>query len=183
MEIPENPAVGHGIKYQGSKILAHQATIDWIEKNKPSFPVLTFHPSFVTGPSLYQKKPEEIDSINYLVFNTIRTGEQTVAAVLVDVRDVAEAFARALDAPVGKFQEFILSGLATTWTDVAELVQRIYPDSGFQLKGPQGDVPGMIAVTKAAEEILGIKWRSVEEVVRGIVDVQVALLPRDGAKV
>ncbi|KAL0930530.1 nad dependent epimerase dehydratase family protein [Colletotrichum truncatum] len=174
MELPEG-IPGHGIKYQGSKILAHQATADWVEKNKPAFPVLTFHPSFVTGPSLFQKKPEEIDSINGLVFNIIRTGVVTIPAVLVDVRDVADTFLKALSAPVPKFQEFIVSEPAVLWEDVAEIVQRLYPDSNFQLKPPVGDKFSMVPEAKAAKEILGIEWKPLEEVIRGVVDVQLAL--------
>ncbi|KAF9874714.1 nad dependent epimerase dehydratase family protein [Colletotrichum karsti] len=174
MAVPEG-VPGHGLMYQGSKILAHQATADWVAKNKPSFPVLTFHPSFVTGPSLSQTKPEEIDSINHLVLETIRTGAVTIPPVFVDVRDVAHAMAEALSAPVPAFQEFILSGHATTWSEVAELAQKLYPTAGFKLKAPVQEPPAVTAVTKAADEILGMKWKSLEEVIRGVVDVQLAL--------
>ncbi|KAJ0363469.1 hypothetical protein COL154_005615 [Colletotrichum chrysophilum] len=174
MELPEG-LPGHTIKYQGSKILAHQATEDWVKKNSPSFKVLTFHPSFVTGPSLLQKKAEQIDSINYLFLDAVRTGNITFPPVLVDVRDVAEAFARALTAPVpAEFQEFILSGVTTSWNEIAEVVQKLYPAADYKLKPPVEGAPTMSAVTKAADEILGMKWRSLEELIRGVVDVQLA---------
>ncbi|KAF6817532.1 nad dependent epimerase dehydratase family protein [Colletotrichum plurivorum] len=171
---------GHTDKYQGSKILAHQATSDWVSANKPSFPVLTFHPSFVTGPSLFQKKPEEIDSINHLLLSALRTGAPGIPAIFVDVRDVALAFANALKAEdVPAFQEFILTGPAVPWDEVAASAQSLYPNAGFNLKppvaGPLGGPPLVTAVTTAAEKILGIKWKSLEEVIRGLVDVQLAI--------
>ncbi|KAF5520981.1 putative uncharacterized oxidoreductase [Colletotrichum aenigma] len=174
MEFPEG-LPGHTKKYHGSKVLAHQATEDWVKKNKPSFKVLTLHPSFVTGPSLLQKKAEEADSINYLFLDFVRTGNVTFPPVLVDVRDVAEAFYRALTAPVpAEFQEFVLSGVKTSWNEIAELVQKLYPAADFKLKPPVEGAPTMSAVTKAADEILGMKWRSLEELIRGVVDVQLA---------
>ncbi|TDZ18236.1 putative uncharacterized oxidoreductase [Colletotrichum orbiculare MAFF 240422] len=174
MGLPEG-IPGHSIRYQGSKILAHQATATWVAKHQPAFPVVTFHPSFVTGPSLLQKRKQDIDSINYLVLETLRSGEVTVPAVMVDVRDVADAFVKGLSAPVPAFQEVLLSGPATTWGEVAQVAQRLYPDAGFKLQPSGGDTPSMVAVTTAADEVLGVKWKSLEELVRGLVDFQNSL--------
>ncbi|KAJ0280719.1 hypothetical protein Brms1b_004009 [Colletotrichum noveboracense] len=174
MELPEG-LPGHTIKYQGSKILAHQVTENWVNKNNPSFKVLTLHPSFVTGPSLLQKKAEEIDSINYLFLDAVRTGNITFPPVLVDVRDVAEAFTRALTASVpADFQEFVLSGVTTSWNEIAGVVQKLYPAADYKLKPPVEGAPTMSAETKAADEILGMKWKPLEELIRGVVDVQLA---------
>lgn len=179
MELDDGIA-GHSNKYHGSKVLAHRATADWVAQHSPSFPVLTFHPSFVTGPSLFQKTPQEVDSINHLVLSALRTGAPTTPAIMVDVRDVALAFARALEADeVPAFQEFILTAPAVSWDEVAAVAQGLYPDAGFGLKppvaGPLGGQPLVTAVTRGAEEILGIRWRSLEDILRGVVDVQLAV--------
>ncbi|KAK2779642.1 nad dependent epimerase dehydratase family protein [Colletotrichum kahawae] len=174
MEFPEG-LEGHTMKYHGSKTLAHQATEDWVKKNKPFFKVLTLHPSFVTGPSLLQKKAEEVDSINRLFLDAVRTGTIAFPPVLVDVRDVAEGFYRALTALVpADFQEFVLSGVTTSWNEIAEFVQKLYPTADYKLKPPVEGAPTMSAVTKAADEILGMKWKPLEELIRGVVDVQLA---------
>jgi nucleoside-diphosphate-sugar epimerase len=65
MQWPEGFA-GHGLKYHASKILAHQATIDWTKKNKPHFSLATLHPSFVLGDSLIQNSAREVSGINAL---------------------------------------------------------------------------------------------------------------------
>jgi nucleoside-diphosphate-sugar epimerase len=174
MEIPDGPA-GHGTKYQGSKILAHQATTDWVESHKPDFLVLTFHPTFVIGPSLFQRKAGDIDSINRFFFDTVRTGTPIIPPVLVDVRDVADAFVKALVASVPKQQEFILSGPPTTWVEVCSEVQSLYPDEGFKSGPPDEEQPSMTVSTRVARELLGIQWKSVRELVCGVIDQQLAL--------
>ncbi|RAH42214.1 uncharacterized protein BO95DRAFT_504683 [Aspergillus brunneoviolaceus CBS 621.78] len=45
---------GHGVKYSASKILAHQATRNFLTDFQPHYTLITFHPTFVLGDSLVQ---------------------------------------------------------------------------------------------------------------------------------
>ncbi|KFA70144.1 hypothetical protein S40285_06610 [Stachybotrys chlorohalonatus IBT 40285] len=172
--VPESPA-SHGIKYQGSKILAHQATRDWLEAEKPSFAVLTFHPVYVIGPSLIQTSAENIDTVNGVFWNVIRTGEVMLKpTTYVDVRDVAEALVKSLGVSVPSGQEFILHSVPTTWSDIAEAVHTLYPHQDFKLKKIPDDKLDIELENKAAKEMLGIPGRPIEELVRGVVDQQLS---------
>ncbi|KAF5010722.1 hypothetical protein FDECE_3133 [Fusarium decemcellulare] len=174
MPIPDDE-VGHTIRYQGSKILAHQATKDWLKKTNPGFSVLTFHPTFVIGPSLFQTKPEQIDSINKFFLDTVRTGNIVIPPVFVDVRDVADTFIKALTVPVPNGQEFIVSGHPISWSEVGAEAKRLYPDAGFKLEPPPDEKPSLTVSNRAASELLGIRWRSQKELVDGVLNQQLSL--------
>ncbi|KAI9159149.1 NAD dependent epimerase dehydratase [Paramyrothecium foliicola] len=175
LELPDGPE-GAGRKYQGSKILAHKATEKWVIENQPGFPVLTFHPTFVIGPSLSQKTPGEIDDINKFFLDTVRSGDIVIPSIFVDVRDVAEAFIKGLDSKVSQWQTFPLStNPPLSWDDIAIKVQALYPNAGFKLKSPIPAGPAMQPSTEAAESILGLKWTSQEEMIRGVIDQQLVL--------
>ena len=55
---------GHGMKYATSKTVAHQATQDFLQQEKPNSKLNTFHPSSVIGDSLIQKTAKDIDGMN-----------------------------------------------------------------------------------------------------------------------
>lgn len=98
MDWPEGFA-GHGAKYQASKILAHQATIDWMKENKPDFSLVTIHPTFVLGHSLVQKSAADIGGINALFWSTLQAEKPQFPPMVVDVRDVADAHLKAATVP------------------------------------------------------------------------------------
>jgi hypothetical protein len=146
-----------------------------VESHKPDFLVVTFHHTLGIGPSLFQKNAGDIDGINWFFFDTVRTGSSIIPPVFVYVRDIAPAFVKALVASAPKQQEFILSGPPTTWAEVCNEVQSLYPDKGFKIGPPDEEQPSMTVSTRAARELLGIQWKSVRELVRGLVDQQLAL--------
>ncbi|KAH7309799.1 3-beta hydroxysteroid dehydrogenase/isomerase family protein [Stachybotrys elegans] len=165
----------HGSKYHGSKILAHEATKEWLAANKPGFSVLTFHPVFVIGPSLIQQSAKEIDAVNGGLLQTLRTGNIVFHhPVFVDVRDVAEAMVKAVDGPASPGQEFILHGERTTYDDVAAAAQALYPEQGFQLKAPVSGNPVVLNTETKGAENLGIKFRPFKEVLQAFIDQQLS---------
>ena len=52
------------MKYATSKTVAHQATQDFLQQEKPNSKLNTFHPSSVIGDSLIQKTAKDIDGMN-----------------------------------------------------------------------------------------------------------------------
>ncbi|KAL3602893.1 hypothetical protein FPOAC2_07209 [Fusarium poae] len=174
MDVPAGPA-GNAVMYQGSKILAHERTKEWVLENSPTFSLFTFHPTFVVGPSIFQEKVEQIDSINKFFLDTVRTGNIVIPPLFVDVRDVADAFVKALAADVPDGQEFILTGQSTSWAEIGTEVKALYPDAKFELDSTAKEGPPMDVVSQAANHFLNIKWKSLADLIQGVLDQQLAL--------
>ncbi|KAK2594030.1 hypothetical protein QQS21_008249 [Conoideocrella luteorostrata] len=169
MQFPEGMQ-GRGIKYAGSKILAHQATRDWLAANQPSFVVNTLHAGFVLGDSLIQTSPENIDAINGLFWQSLFSTTPLVPAAWVHVRDVADAHIKAIRSVTASGQEFLLSQPASTWNGAVDFVKKTYPDLGCTLAPPfQGQ---WTADVTAAENILKLNFRSLETIITDVVDQQ-----------
>ena len=179
MTFPSGPA-GYGAKYQASKILAHQATRDWIEQHKPAFSVVTLHPSFVLGPSLTRKSATDIDGINAWFWSSMAADAAPFPCMVVDVRDVAEAHLQAAIVPTQrKMTEILLNGYAGTWEPVLSLFKKEFPDLGLAWKSSSSK-PSDIDVSRA-ESVLGMQWRPVEEMFRGLVTQQLHLQDQKAA--
>jgi nucleoside-diphosphate-sugar epimerase len=179
MEFPEDPMASGGMKYHASKLLAHRATLSWVAENKPHFVVVTLHPSFVFGRNLSQKSPDGVDGTNAMLWSSLYSEKPFIPAAAVDVRDVALAHVRALGANLeGKngVQEFIVSASEKdgwSWTNVAKFVREKYPNLGTKLEG-SFDAPPPIEARRA-EEILGLKWRKMEDTMASFLDHQLEL--------
>jgi len=172
MSFPEGFS-GHGIKYAASKILAHQATRDFLKKNHPHYNLITFHPVFVLGDSLVQHSAQEISGMNALLWASIFSEKPRLANAWVHVRDVADAHINALGTEIETGKEFILSRPVVSWEEVGKFVQSHYPTLGCKLDPPfEG---GWTVDTTAADTILGIQWRSVETIVQDVVNQQLEL--------
>lgn len=162
-------------QYQGSKILAHQATREWVKENKPTFSVITFHPSFVIGPSVLQKKRSEAAPINDAFFETIVSGNVTIPPLFADIRDVSQAFITAINGDVPDGQEIIIISPEVGWSTIARVAEALYPDGTVGLKSSVPTPDPLTIDRNAFENILGLKWTSTEELVRGVMDQQRSL--------
>ena len=165
--------VSSGVKYAASKLLAHRATLDWVATHDPHFNVITLHPSYVLGHSLIQTSAENVDILNGFMWGHLFTEDKiSYPSSSVDVEDVAAAHLKALDMKVGKkteVQEFLLDG-GWSWERLLKIVNEKYPNAGF--KRTEVDEAPWTIETKRAEEILGMKWRSLEDTVSAFVDQQ-----------
>ncbi|KAL9560697.1 hypothetical protein ACKAV7_015188 [Fusarium commune] len=175
VEVDLHGNYGMETQYQGSKILAHQATREWIQANKPTFSTITFHPSFVIGPSVLQKKRSEVAPINDTFYNTIVSGNVAIPPYLADVRDVSRAFITAIKADVPNGQEIIIMGPEVGWSAIARAVEALYPDWTVGLKSTGSDSELLPVDRNGYEKILGLKWTSTEDLVQGVVDQQRSL--------
>lgn len=172
MQFPEG-AAGHGPKYHASKILAHQASVKWMEQRKPHFSLVTLHPSFVLGHSLIQTSASDIGGINALFWASLQQDEKpSIPSIFVDVRDVAAAHVRSADVALeqGGVREFIISGREATWEQVVTFIRAKYPQVQVAWTPPFGDV-AKVDVSRA-EKSLGMEWKSVEEVIGSLVGQQ-----------
>ncbi|KAI7199558.1 NAD(P)-binding protein [Hortaea werneckii] len=173
MEFPEGMA-GDGLKYQASKILAHQAARAMIEKDKPAFPVITIHPTFVLGPTLLERSGKDISGINAWFWSSMGADSAPFPPALVDVRDIAEAHVRAIHAPVDKpMTEILIDGQVTGgWDTVADLVEKKYPQLSLNWKRPFPK--GMEVDVTRAETVLSMKWRPIGDTFSDLIEQQLS---------
>ncbi|KAJ8116997.1 hypothetical protein OPT61_g1707 [Boeremia exigua] len=172
MSFPEDPNASGGLKYHASKVLAHRATLEWATSNKPSFQIITLHPSFVFGRNLSQTTAAGIDGTNSMLWGSLHSPQPFIPIAAVDVRDVAAAHIKALDVQIsakGEVEEFLLSAgpkEGWTWGGVKDFVVEKYPAIDVKLQGPFGELPSM--ETDKAENALGVKWRSMEDTMASV---------------
>lgn len=157
-----------GPMYVASKILAHHASLDWADAHKPAFALATVHPTFVLGHSLIRKTPGDIDGINAWFWNSLQSPSAIFPPVIVNVRDVAELCIKAVTQDVASGTELVASGEPTTWKEIAALVRKEYPE--LDVKVEDGPAP-----FRVDNEVLGMKWRSLRETLRDLIDQQLAL--------
>lgn len=156
--------------YVASKIVAHQATLDWVTEHKPAFQLATIHPTFVLGPSLIRKTASDLDGINAWFWKSLQQPAPLFPAVIVDVRDVADLCIKAAKADVPPSKaELVASGAPTTWKEIGEWVRATYPQLETKLV-EDGPVPFRVDI-----DVLGMKWRPLPETLGGLIDQQLAL--------
>lgn len=173
MEFPQG-AAGHGLKYHASKILAHQATNEWMRQQNPHFTLVTLHPSFVLGQSLIQDSASGISGINALLWDSLQSDKPHFPPTIVDVRDVAEAHIKAITALTDKqTTEILLSGPKTVWDEIATFIKARFPEIEVSWKPPFGRGPEV--ETSRADQVLGMRWRSAEEVLSSLFTQQLDL--------
>jgi len=155
-----------GMKYQVSKILAHRATLEWVRTNKPSFGLVTLHPSFVFGRNLAQTSAEGLDGTNSMLWDSLHSPKAFIPSSGVDVRDVALAHLKALEVTMGArdgVDEFLLSAGPRenwTWGEVTAFVRSKYPALDVKLEGPFEEPP--VVITQKAETLLGMQWKRMD---------------------
>lgn len=179
MAFPEDPTTNGIMKYHVSKILAHRATLEWARINKPSFGLVTLHPSFVFGRNLTQTSAEGLDGTNSMLWGALHSPKPFFPLSAVDVEDVALAHLKALEVETGageEVEEFLLSAGSKdhwTWGQIAEFVRSKYPTLDVNLEGPFGEPPEV--TTHKAETVLGMKWKPMEDTVSSFLDQQLEL--------
>jgi nucleoside-diphosphate-sugar epimerase len=175
-EDPQNPAATPMRLYVASKHLANQATWDFRATAKPHYALVTLHPAFVFGHNLVQTSADGTKmGSNRNLWNFIMTGDPAEKITGVHVQDVAEAHIKALDPKIVDGSKYLLAGPKMTGAEIAPIVKRFYPDSGALVTE---DIKGVSIPTDTikAETELRIQWRSVETMVRDMMDQQLGFL-------
>ncbi|KAJ5309401.1 uncharacterized protein N7443_001862 [Penicillium atrosanguineum] len=173
---PSNPAGTAMRLYRASKLLANNASWELWKTAKPHYALVTIHPSFVFGQNLVQTSAEQISSSsNGLLWGTIMTGTPSGSVTGVHIQDVAEAHVKALNPEIADGSKYLISGNKATWGDVAHIVKKHYPNLGAKISA---DIEGSSSPTDTtkAEKDLKIEWRSLEQMVREVVDQQLGFV-------
>ncbi|KAK4951187.1 hypothetical protein LTR10_010159 [Elasticomyces elasticus] len=128
--------------YVQSKIASLRAAEEWMVENKPSFDMITIHPSFVGGINDTAKRAADLLEGTNPFFLAPVLGKEVSKSVganianVVDVGDVAKAHIEALDERVQGNQAFLLTnkGGDVAWNDAKAVVAKYYPHAvGKQL--------------------------------------------------
>jgi nucleoside-diphosphate-sugar epimerase len=163
---------GQSLMYRISKVAAHQATRDFLEREKPGFKILTTHPVFVIGKSRIQSSAEQVDLVNNMLWSTIQNGNPETPSLWVDVKDVAAAHVRAIDCNAPSGTEFIHSGPSVSWEEIAEFAKQEYPQLSKLEANFEGPVTG--AETVNVKKYLGMDWRPWKPTMREVIEQQLS---------
>jgi nucleoside-diphosphate-sugar epimerase len=165
--------VGQIVRYAGSKIVAHQATRDFVKESKPDYALITLHPVYVLGPDLTQATAEGLGGINGLFWASLSSEKPLLGTSWVHVQDVADAHIKAIESNVENGKEFLLASPSFSWEEAIEYVQKKYSDLEVKLVPP---FKGQWKVdTTTAETILGLTWRPKEVIIDDVIGQQLTL--------
>ncbi|CAG7987006.1 unnamed protein product [Penicillium salamii] len=174
-EDPQNPAGTPMRLYVASKLLANNATWDFWANVKPHYALVTLHPAFVYGHNLVQTSADGVYTGSNANLWTLIMQDKPSSLTGVHIQDVAEAQVKALDPHIVDGSKYLLAGPKATVADIASIVQKHYPSSGALINEKSRGISMPTDTTKAETE-LGIQWRSYEQIVREVMDQQLAFL-------
>lgn len=178
-EDPSNPDSTPFNLYHASKLLANNATWNFWQTAKPHYSLVSIHPSYVFGHNLLQSSSGDIASgSNGVLWGPIMSGVLTSSLAGVHVQDVAEAHVKALNPNIPDGAKYLLAGTKTTWKEIARVVHRDYPNAGAKIS-PEAEGGTFPFDASKAEQELGIKWRSWEQMIHEVMDQQLGLIKKD----
>ncbi|KAI0733665.1 NAD(P)-binding protein [Fomitopsis betulina] len=171
-----NPA-----KYRASKTLAEKAAWDFVEKNKAklAWDLVVLNPPYVFGPAIHEVgSPEALNESMHDWFHSVFKGSKTkaqlssVGSCWIDVRDLAEAHVLAIKKQEAGGERVIVSEGPFKWNDFVDAAQKFYPKVSprDETYDPKKAVHVIKYDTSKAARLLSLKYRSIEEVTKDIVD-------------
>ncbi|KAH9838568.1 NAD(P)-binding protein [Rhodofomes roseus] len=169
------------MKYRASKTLAERAAWEFVEKNKGKlgWDLAVVNPPYVFGPAIHEVgAPETLNESMYDWFHTVFKGSKTkeqlssTGACWIDVRDLAEAHVLAIKKQEAGGERIIVSQGAFKWQDFISSAQRFYPtvSPGDETYDPAKATHMVQYDTSKAAKLLGIKYRSIEESTKDMVE-------------
>ncbi|KAG8741623.1 methylglyoxal reductase (NADPH-dependent) gre2 [Ceratobasidium sp. 414] len=179
----ENAQLG----YVGSKLYSEKAAWEFMDKEKPAFDLVTICPPMVYGPAM-----QEVTSMANLNWSSkkfygIFNGQEKeftpdVFWLWADVRDVAESHVAALEKPEAGGQRFFATAGNFNIAQVVRYIWEHYPERA-SAKGIPKDTtnveypPGgyYTADNSASRNVLGLKYRSFESMLKDQFEQYVAL--------
>lgn len=147
---------------------------------KPNFTIATMCPPLVLGPIVhYLNSLEALNTSNQRVRNLI-TGQckkeipDTGTFLWIDVRDLALAHVKAAELPEAADKRFFTTAGYFSNKEIADIIRKNFPEYHDALPTPEtpgGDYPKEIYKfdNKRTVEVLGIKFRTLEESISDLV--------------
>ncbi|KIH87518.1 NAD dependent epimerase dehydratase family protein [Sporothrix brasiliensis 5110] len=173
-------------KYQISKILAHRATLDYVDaaaKNGEKIPeIVTIHPFFVIGHDRSQLATDAPHGVNKLYLGSLQSPEPFVPSALVDVRDVSATHVAAITVPSERLEgkgrytvtEVVDLGPRVTWEELAAYIKEKYPSFPLKLTGPGAFSNPATADTTRATRDFGVKFHDPLDTVGVLIEQNLA---------
>jgi nucleoside-diphosphate-sugar epimerase len=173
----ENPANG----YRASKTFAERAAWDFLENEKPNFSIATMCPPLVLGPIVhYLNSLDGLNTSNQRIRDIMlgKAKEEippTGTYLWVDVRDLADCHVAAIEKEDAANKRFFITAGYFSNKEIAQAIEKNYPQYKDDLpteKTPGGDYPdeGVYKYNnKRTIEVLGIKFKSLEESIKDTV--------------
>lgn len=155
--------------YSISKTLAEKAAWSFIEEEKPSFDLITILPTLVLGQYLIREKDEAPKNTVALLMGILTAGVKTTVGdgfnYIVDVADVAEAHANAIDPNVpGNKRVILTADLTNRINEAKEIAKEAFPSGPWNF----GDYEGfneVVVNNERSKSVLGIRYRSFKETI------------------
>ncbi|KAL0567993.1 hypothetical protein V5O48_013995 [Marasmius crinis-equi] len=169
----DDPAIGFHI-YVGSKIEGERALWKFVEEEKPLFAVTAILAAMAFGPipSALTAPPRQDQTLGqvYDCFTNRAPGlNPIVSTIWVHVLDVADLFVQSLTSPKTVGKRLLANAGIMSWVQVADILHKKYPDRTrppASEDAPRMEYPGAEVIkfdTALEEELLGGKWRSLED--------------------
>ncbi|KAG6856805.1 hypothetical protein H0H87_000502 [Tephrocybe sp. NHM501043] len=178
----QNAALGF-TKYCASKALAEKAAWDFFKENKATldWDLSVLNPPYVFGPAIHElHDANDLNTSLHQWYETVLGDAKSEAFLTVaghafiDVRDLAEAHALALEKDAAGGERIIVSAGSFVWQDWLDAANSFNPSPipshpklavGYPGAGATAKPPVAYDSSKAAR-ILGIKYRTKEDVTR-----------------
>jgi len=168
----DSKATEKNFPYFLSKRLAEQAAWKFVEDSSKANPtrnmsLVSVLPAMIFGPLL--NKPAVINTSNALALGLLFGGDNG-AGGFVDVDDVVEALARAMDNPAARGR-YLCSGSSHTFASVTAMLAELYPDLVMAADGNIGDQE--VVPTFSTEKIrkdLGVTFTPIKDTLKKTVD-------------
>ncbi|PCH03990.1 NAD-dependent epimerase/dehydratase [Penicillium occitanis (nom. inval.)] len=170
--------------YRASKIYAERAAFDFIEKEKPSFDLVSINPCLVFGPPpRHLPGLDALNTSNHRIRDIVLGNNRAEITptgpmfLFVDVRDVAEAHIRAMELPEASGQRFMLVGGFFSNKRIADIIRELYPELRDKLPLPElpDDFPEnyySYDVSKS-KRMLGMEYKDLRTCVKDAVDAMI----------
>jgi len=174
--------------YRASKVCAERAAWDFVEKEKPSFTIVTICPPLIYGPRINGfHSLDEINTSNGLLWSLVNSGKdaqisKTGTPIWADVRDVANAHVAALEAEIDTNERYLIGAGKWSYQEVADIVhesnvisQNIKDSTPVGTKGEQ--LPDHFAYDcSKAQKQLGTTYiplkKTIEDLLSQLVEMQ-----------
>jgi nucleoside-diphosphate-sugar epimerase len=165
--------------YRAGKSMALNASERFIKENNPAFDIISIAPTFIIGANeLVTDRASALQSSNYFVLKPVSGLDASYApTAAIHLHDTALAHVRALDPKIPGNQVFVMN-VIPNWTDMFQIVKREFPEAvkSGQLPNNGNIIPVPITADGSrTEEVLGIKFRSYEEMVKNVVAHYISL--------
>lgn len=162
------------------QIYAEKAAFDFMSAEKTLFDLVVLNPPLVFGPA--PRHLTTLDSLNTsnqrirdMILGEYRENPLSPGPfIFCDVRDVAEAHARALEVPEASGQRFLLTGGYFSNKRIAEVIRTSHPemDGKLPLESTLADMPADVYRWDNSKscKVLGLEYRNLKTCIDDSVD-------------